>query len=237
MATPNLYTEFRAAVARQVVAVGPEGKKWIYYKAGDVSSEPLVCLHGTSGSADVFYNQISSLTSRGYQVIACTYPPYFTVEAWIRGFDRFLDALGISKTHLFGTSLGGFLCLHYVKRYPLRVLSLVLCNAFCDTSVFNEHAPCLSVFRYLPEFVLKKYVLENFPQGQLESDIASAVDFVVHQFEEQDRDSIASRLTLNCELSSVRTLGDFSTEKITILDTYDRSDPSRYHAGSFVCPR
>lgn len=44
------------------------------------------------------------------------------------------------QIHVFGTSLGGFLAqkfAEYTHRSP-RVVSLILCNAFYDTAIFNQ---------------------------------------------------------------------------------------------------
>lgn len=67
----------------------------------------------------------------------------------------------------------------FAQRYPDRVSSLILINAFTDTTPFYNNAPCFYVMNYLPEFYLKKYVLDSFPTGMMEAGIADAVDFVV----------------------------------------------------------
>jgi maspardin len=47
--------------------------------------------------------------------------------------------LEIEKVHLFGAALGGFLAQKFAEftRSCPRVASLVLCNTFTDTAVFN----------------------------------------------------------------------------------------------------
>lgn len=67
-------------------------------------------------------------------------------EDWARSFDRFVDHLRARRVHLIATSLGGFLAQVYASLRPERVASLVLCNTFCDTSIFAENASCVSMF-------------------------------------------------------------------------------------------
>lgn len=71
------YREFRSSVPRQVrrvaspracwiafpllaiqVLVGAGGKNWVYFDLGTKEVDPVIMLHGTSGTADIFYNQI-----------------------------------------------------------------------------------------------------------------------------------------------------------------------------------
>ena len=66
-------------------------------------------------------------------------PTYWTVEEWCRGFRNILTHLSLEKVHLFGAALGGFLAQKFAEfTQPCpRVASLVLCNSFRDTTVFN----------------------------------------------------------------------------------------------------
>eukprot|EP01083_Nonionella_stella_P084554 234119_1 len=216
----QLYKDFRAAVAKQTVAVSSESGYWTYYDYGCKENVPLICLHGTSGTAEIFFLQQLSLVPRGYRVISCQFPAYYSVDEFTRGFDRFLDIFKLQKVHLLGVSLGGYLVLHYAKRYPLRVQSLILCNSFCETSVFFQNAPCLSLFRMMPEFLLKKYILDNYPSYVADPDVAKAVDFMVLQLESISRSDLASRLTLNCTLGSVYDI-EIPRKRITVIDSLD----------------
>jgi len=150
-------------------------------------------------------------------VISPQFPAYWSVEAWIKGFDAFLNQLKIPKAHLFGASLGGYLCLHYASVYPERVLSLILCNSFVDTIPFKQNDNCIKMFQYAPEFYLKKYILDSFPQ---QSESPESVDFAVDQVESLTRDELGSRLTLNCLQCPV---GEVKVDQdlITLVETND----------------
>ena len=57
----------------------------------------------------------------------------------------------------------------FAVKKPHRVLSVVLINSFCDTSHFTRIKPTLG-FGVMPEFYLKKIVLENFNQQAMDKE-------------------------------------------------------------------
>lgn len=107
--------------------------------------------------------------------------------------------------HLFGASLGGFLAQKFaeVTHKSPRVHSLILCNSFSDTSIFNQtwtanryytffvynsfyeiifiHIQLYFPFSFwlMPAFMLKKIVLGNFAKGPVDPKMADAIDFMV----------------------------------------------------------
>jgi len=100
-------------------------------------------IHGTSSTPDCYFHQLMVLGNKGYRVISVGSPAVNTHMDWVICFRKFLELLDISKVHLFGASLGGFLALHYVAMHPSDVLSVVLSNSFCDTELYAENSPCL----------------------------------------------------------------------------------------------
>ncbi|RLU15664.1 hypothetical protein DMN91_011418 [Ooceraea biroi] len=100
---------------------------------------PVICLPPVCGTADIFFRQILGLAAKGYRVISAEPPVYWNIKEWCDGFKRLLDYLELDKVHLFGVSLGGFLAQKFteVNAHCPRVVSLILCNTFTDTSVFS----------------------------------------------------------------------------------------------------
>lgn len=217
------YQLFRSWVALQQITIGTVGEKvWRYYDFGPKEATPLVCIPGASGTADVFYRQIISLCPKGYRIISVQFDAYDTHQAWCRGFDRFLDKISVNKIHLLGTSLGGYLAQCYTQFRPARVDSLVLNNAFCDTQYYHDNAPCAAMFSIMPEFMLKRIILGNFPTTNMEAEVANSVDFMVEQLEVLTQSELAGRLTLNCTLGPVKPgCVTLSQENITIIDALD----------------
>ncbi|EFN67880.1 Maspardin, partial [Camponotus floridanus] len=86
----------------------------------------------------------------------------------------------IDKVHLFGASLGGFLAQKFteINAHCPRVVSLVLCNTFTDTSVFSYNDSA-AVFWILPSMVLKKMVMGNFATEKVDGEMIKTIDFMV----------------------------------------------------------
>jgi len=218
------YKLFRSWVALQRVSIDTLNEKtWKFYDFGPKDTAPLLFLPGASGTAETFYKQFISLSPKGFRIISVQYPDYMTHDAFCKGMDRFLDKLGIDKVHLFGTSLGGYLAQCFIQYRPQRVASLILCNAFSDTQYYKDNAPCVGLFPVMPEFMLKRMILANFPTKVMEAEIANSIDFMVQQLETLTQSELASRLTLNCTLYESLKPAElpFDKTKITLLDTVD----------------
>lgn len=75
------------------------------------------------------------------------------------------------------------------------------------------------MFSVMPEFMLKRIVLSNFPTTNLETEIANSVDFMVEQLETLTQSELAGRLTLNCAPGTLKPGSvTLASEHITILD-------------------
>jgi len=150
-------------------------------------------------------------------------PPFLDHQSWCKGFDKFLDKLGLPQVHLFGTSLGGYLAQCFTAYKPEKVGSLILCNTYADTQHYKDNAPCAQMFPFMPDFVLKRMILSNFPQRVMEAEMADSVDFMVQQLETLAQSEIASRLTLNCSVYEPLKPAELKLDKtkVTIMDTLD----------------
>ncbi|DBA04799.1 TPA: hypothetical protein N0F65_004436 [Lagenidium giganteum] len=204
-----------------------DGNTWEYYDSGKHSKKnhglpPLVCLPDTTGTARCFHLQMTELAAKGYRVIAVQHPVAWSHEEWIHSFDRFLNAMNIQEIHVYGVGLGAYLAQRYSAMYPNRIVSMIMTQAFADTSSFAENAPYPKMLSMLPEFYLKKYILERFPKGpQRSTDLVEAIDYMVDQLETMSQKELASRMTLNClscDPNSWKVA--ISDDKITFIDTY-----------------
>lgn len=138
----NEYAQFRSKYTRQRIAFNQSDlKTWTLYDSGPKDVEcPLVFLPPVSGTADVFFLQLLELHKLGYRVISLQYPACWTLSEFIMCMVQLLDHLNLRQVHLFGASLGGFLAQKFAENthYSKRVHSLILCNSFPDTSIFNH---------------------------------------------------------------------------------------------------
>ena len=167
---------------------------------GDGERQTLVCVAGTAITARGFYRQLLSLSAKGYRAIAiqCC-EGVWTHREWAASFERLLEQLALTKVHLYGVGLGGFLSLVYTTLYPGRVESIALTHAFADATYFHDSAPCVSGFPYCPAFYLRSYITDSFPKWHPgDARMQEASDFVQARLGELPQESLAVRLTLNC---------------------------------------
>ncbi|CAE8638444.1 unnamed protein product [Polarella glacialis] len=195
--------------------------EWSYYQAGPASdNDTVVFLHGTSSTAAVFFYQVQAFGEKGYRAVSAQYPTFDCPDSWCKGFDLFLDALKCRTVHIVGAGLGGFLGQHFAAKYPNRVRSLALCNAFASTGAFADRAGTLgTMISLMPTSLLRQAVLDAFPQeGYMELSAKQAIDWVGQQVHQISGDDLGSRMSLNCTPSLVSPLRlDYS--QIVILES------------------
>nr|CAH7732707.1 unnamed protein product [Callosobruchus chinensis] len=217
------YLSFRSSVpSRRIVVDSDNSKGWRLYDCGPKKVTcPLICLPPVSGTADIFYKQALALSAKGIRVICAEAPAYWNVREWCEGFKKLLDYLELDKVHIFGCSLGGYLAqkfAEYTVNCP-RVSSLILCNTFTDTCIFNNHDSA-AIFWILPALVLKRMIMGNFSSGKVDPEMIEAIDFMVERLESLSQTELASRLTLNC-LKGYVEAHKLSNVPITIIDVFD----------------
>jgi len=110
---------------------------WTYLEAGNPSDPTVVLLHGFAADKDNWTRMVQKL--EGFHVIAPDLPGHgdssFDNNQHY-GFDKqslrlaeFVDALGLTRFHLVGNSMGGGIAGLYAYRHPGKVLSLALLDA------------------------------------------------------------------------------------------------------------
>ncbi|XP_015594746.1 maspardin [Cephus cinctus] len=217
------YLSFRSSVPLRKIVVDADGTKgWKVYDSSPKTVKcPLVCLPPVSGTADIYFRQILGLAAKGYRVISAEPPVYWNVKEWCDGFRKLLDYMELDKVHIFGASLGGFLAQKFAESnsHCPRVVSLILCNTFTDTSVFsyNESA---TVFWILPSLILKRMLMGNFSSDKVDGEIIDAIDFMVERLESLTQPELASRLTMNCVNCYVEPQ-KICHLPVTIMDVFD----------------
>ncbi|RWS31130.1 Maspardin-like protein [Leptotrombidium deliense] len=218
------YQLFRSNVPQRKIVVDEDSSKvWTLYDSGPRSvHSPLLCFPPVSGTADVFFLQLMSLTAKGCRVIALQYPTYWTLGEFVRGFIKLLDTLRLDKVHIFGASLGGFLAQKFVDStiHCPRVQSLILCNSFADTAIFN-HSDSAVLFWAMPAILLRKLVMGNADvYANKDKAIRESVEFMSEKLESLSQSELASRLTLNCINCYVEPQR-LQSLPITIIDVFD----------------
>lgn len=114
------------------------GQTWVYLEANADEGKPtVVLLHGFAAEKDNWVRMVRSMDD--YHVIIPDLPGHgessFSQDDYY-GFDRqslrlaeFIDALGLTRFHLVGNSMGGGIAALYTYRHQSHVLSLTLMDA------------------------------------------------------------------------------------------------------------
>lgn len=100
--------------------------------------EPVLQIHG-SGFGHYNFAPLSPLLAEHFQVIDYDQRGYgesshpeqeYSIEAWADDAAALLDALGIERAHVHGTSMGGMVAQAFAGKYPDRTQSVVInCSA------------------------------------------------------------------------------------------------------------
>jgi pimeloyl-ACP methyl ester carboxylesterase len=104
-----------------------------YAESGDGEKHVLL-IHGLGGSAESWINNIDFF-ARHLHVFAPDLLGFgksdkpeirYTMKTFTNFIDKFLDSIGIKKTHVIGSSMGGQIAAEYAISHPARVEKLVL---------------------------------------------------------------------------------------------------------------
>lgn len=118
-----------------------------YNDVGD-GTIPIVFLHGFPFDKSMWKGQIESFKLIG-RVIACDIRGFgkstdekadLSIELFAEDLVLFMDKLNIDKAIICGLSMGGFICLNAIARFPERFEALILCDTQCiaDTTDAKE---------------------------------------------------------------------------------------------------
>ncbi len=112
-----------------VIELGPE--------RDDQATQPLVFVHGLSGSWPNWLEQLAAFAAE-HRVITLDLPGFghspmppqrISISGYARILERLLDRLGVDAAALVGNSLGGFVAAELAIAFPQRVERLVLVSA------------------------------------------------------------------------------------------------------------
>jgi len=119
--------------------VDVDGVRVHYQEAGDPKAPALVLIHGFASSTLVWSKVFLKLAEAGYRVIALDMLGYgysakprngeYTIAGQAKLLMRLLDALGIPRAVIIGSSYGGAVAATCALDYPERVDKLVLVGA------------------------------------------------------------------------------------------------------------
>ena len=123
-----------------------------YQEAGAADAPPVLLLHGFTASNYVWKDVLVPLADAGFRVVAPDFVGFgfsgkpaageYTIGAQARTVVGLMDALGIGRASLVGSSYGAAVAVTCALDYPGRVRRLVLVDA-----VINDHAKRSALLR------------------------------------------------------------------------------------------
>jgi pimeloyl-ACP methyl ester carboxylesterase len=152
------------------------GLKLHYLDYGNSAKPPLLCIHGLSGNAHNFDALALSLND-AYHVMSVDVrgrgdsewgpPGDYNISSYVNDLTAMLEALGIERVTLIGTSMGGMISMGYAGGFPERVTKLVLNDVGPEIDqagakrITSYMTSSLTDFADLAEVV--EYYRENYP--------------------------------------------------------------------------
>lgn len=142
---------FRLATPPKIIDVN--GTSWEYVSMGE-GEETILFLHGMTGAYDIWWHQLDALQS-DYRVIAVTYPAVDSLAEMEAGVLSILDAEGVDKFNVVGTSLGGYFAQYLVAHHSDRILRAVFSNTFPPNDLIAEKNKTIgAALPFLPEWLV-----------------------------------------------------------------------------------
>jgi 3-oxoadipate enol-lactonase len=129
---------------------------------------PIVFLHGFPFDKSMWQEQLDFLKST-HRVIALDIrgfgkstdeESHLSMDLFANDLILFIDRLGIEKVILCGLSMGGFIALNAMKRFPSRFEALILCDTQCIADSYD-----VKVNRYKTISDIKEFGASNFNEG------------------------------------------------------------------------
>lgn len=137
------------------------------------AGEPLLYLHSATNEVALWGPGLSGLAARA-ALIAPVHPGFpgsdgveriDHISDLVLHYVDLLDALGIARAHVVGSSLGGWIAAELASLYPERVGSLVLCGA---AGLWIEGAPIAEAFNVLPDQLAERlYFDQQHPMARM----------------------------------------------------------------------
>lgn len=141
----RLYRQATPAAVRSLLAFRRDhppqhllqaGAVWDYVCVGH-GQPAVLLLHGMAGAYDIWWQQIEALQDR-FCIVSLTYPAVDGLAALCQGIEGVLDAAGIDRCAVVGSSLGGYLAQYLIASRPERIWGAVFANTLPPNSILSR---------------------------------------------------------------------------------------------------
>ncbi|NDP26629.1 MAG: alpha/beta hydrolase [Flavobacterium sp.] len=149
------------------LAVNVNGLNLLYDDVGE-GLIPIVFLHGFPFDKTMWKEQLDFLKTT-HRAIACDIrgfgkstdeESHLSMDLFANDLILFIDKLGLEKVIICGLSMGGYIALNAIKRFPSRFQALILCDTQCIADSYEA-----KVKRYKTIGDIKEYGVTNFNEG------------------------------------------------------------------------
>ncbi len=136
------------------------GLYWPYLATGN-GPETLLFLHGMGGAYDIWWQQIEAMQA-DFRIISITLPAVNSLEDAADGIDAILEAEGVGRFNLLGTSMGAYIAQYYLSRHPERLDKVVFGNTFPPNEIYRrENGGLRKLVPWLPEWLVMQQFRAN----------------------------------------------------------------------------
>lgn len=146
----------------------------IHYR-DEGSGQPLVLIHANFGSLLSWDSWVDALKDQhrilrfdltGHGLTGPDPSGDYSLERAVRLTERFVDALGLTRFAIGGTSLGGTVAMHYAAAHPERVERLILLSPGALEGRSQQKAgrsvpPIANILKYITPRALAAYMLKS----------------------------------------------------------------------------
>jgi len=131
-------------------------------------SIPIVFLHGFPFDKSMWQKQLDYLKN-SHRVIACDIrgfgksideESHLSMDLFANDLILFIDKLDLEKVIICGLSMGGYIALNAIERFPSRFEALILCDTQC---IADSHEVKAKRYKTIDE--VKEYGETNFNEG------------------------------------------------------------------------
>jgi pimeloyl-ACP methyl ester carboxylesterase len=151
--------DFRAQYPPKNINVN--GVTWEYVSLGE-GQKTILFLHGMTGAYDIWWHQLEALKS-DYRVVAVTYPAVNSLAEMEAGVMSILDAEGVDKFNVVGTSLGGYFAQYLLTRHEDRIEAAVFANTFPPNDLIAQENKTIGIaLPFLPEWLVISVLRGSF---------------------------------------------------------------------------
>ena len=204
-----------------------------YNDEGPDDAPVIIFIHGFPFNKSMWNAQVEAL-EHYYRVIAYDIRGHgssdagdavFSIELFVKDLLSLMDALKIDKTILCGLSMGGYIALDAIERYPKRFNALILSDTNCMADTPEARAKRMKaienirkngVEKYADESIINLFAPESF--ATLKEEIARVREMII-------KTSIQSLCNTLFALSErVETCGKLPGIKVPVLILVGKKD-------------